>query len=61
MDYEDREKNDEKTADRIGGGIAYEYFFKDSVGWYLRTELESDDVTAVNLRSTTGAGRPTAC
>ena len=56
LDYEDREKNDEKTADRIGGGIAYEYFFKDSVGWYLRTELESDDVTAVNLRSTTGVG-----
>ena len=56
LEYEDREKNAEKTADRIGGGAAYEYFFKDSIGWYLRTELESDDVTAVNIRSTTGAG-----
>ena len=56
LEYEDREKNTEKTADRIGGGVAYEYFFKDSLGWYLRSELESDDVTAVNLRSTTGAG-----
>ena len=56
LEYEDREKNSEKTADRVGGGAAYEHFFKDSIGWYLRTELESDDVTAVNIRSTTGAG-----
>jgi putative salt-induced outer membrane protein YdiY len=55
-EFEDREKNSEKTADRIAGGASYEYFFKDSLGWYLRTELESDDITSVNLRSTTGAG-----
>ncbi|MDE0569493.1 MAG: DUF481 domain-containing protein, partial [Verrucomicrobiales bacterium] len=55
-EYEDREKNTEKTADRIAGGASYEYFFKDSLGWYLRSELESDDITSVNLRSTTGAG-----
>jgi len=55
-EFEDREKNSEKTADRIAGGASYEYFFKDSLGWYLRSELESDDITSVNLRSTTGAG-----
>ncbi|MFL2479286.1 MAG: YdiY family protein [Verrucomicrobiales bacterium] len=55
-EFEDREKNTEKTADRVAGGASYEYFFKDSLGWYLRSELESDDITSVNLRSTTGAG-----
>ena len=55
-EFEDREKNSEKTADRIAGGASYEYFFKDSLGWYLRSELESDEITSVNLRSTTGAG-----
>ncbi|MCH2026572.1 MAG: DUF481 domain-containing protein [Verrucomicrobiales bacterium] len=55
-EFEDREKNSEKTADRIAGGASYEYFFKDSLGWYLRSDLESDEITSVNLRSTTGAG-----
>ena len=55
-EYENREKNGDKTADRTGGGVSYEVFRRDSIGWYLRSEIERDAITAVNLRSTSAAG-----
>lgn len=55
-EYEQREKNGDKTADRIAGGISYESFFSEIFGWYVRTGLESDDIKAVDLRSTSGTG-----
>ncbi|MFH7325385.1 YdiY family protein [Desulfurivibrio sp. C05AmB] len=55
-EYERREKNDEKTADRLLGAIDYEAFFHERYGWYVRTALEKDDIELVDLRSTSGAG-----
>lgn len=55
-EYEQREKNGDKTADRLAGGTSYESFFSDVYGWYVRTELETDAIDAIDLRSTSGAG-----
>lgn len=55
-EYEQREKNGDKTADRLAGGISYESFFSEVYGWYVRTELETDAIDEIDLRSTTAAG-----
>jgi putative salt-induced outer membrane protein YdiY len=55
-EYEQRERNGDKTEDRLAGGTSYESFFSDAHGWYVRTELETDAIDAIELRSTSGAG-----
>jgi len=50
------EENDATTADEIKGGIDYSSFFSDSLSWYARTELETDDIELLDLRSTTAFG-----
>ena len=55
-EYENREKNGSKTADRAGGGVSYEVFRRDAIGWYVRSEIERDAITSVNLRSTSAGG-----
>jgi putative salt-induced outer membrane protein YdiY len=55
-EYEEREKNGEKTEDRLAGGISYESFFSEHLGWYVRTQLETDAIDRIDLRSTNGAG-----
>lgn len=55
-EYEQREKNGEKTEDRLAGGTSYESFFSEVFGWYVRSELETDAIDAIDLRSTSGAG-----
>lgn len=55
-EYEQRKKNGDKTADRAAGGMSYESFFSEYVGWYARTQLETDAINEIDLRSTTGAG-----
>jgi hypothetical protein len=55
-DYEQREKNGDKTEDRIKGGTSYESFFSENYGWYVRTELEQDKIDQIDLRSTSGLG-----
>ncbi len=54
--YEESEKNGDKTADNLAGGISYEAFFSKQFGWYVRTELETDAIDEIDLRSTSGAG-----
>ena len=56
FEYEQAEEEDSKTEDRVAGGSSYESFFSGQHGWYARTELESDNVDNVKLRSTTAAG-----
>ncbi|MEO0510763.1 MAG: DUF481 domain-containing protein [Verrucomicrobiota bacterium] len=56
FEYEQEEENGNETDDRIAGGASYESFFSDIFGWYIRTELEQDNIDNVELRSTTGAG-----
>jgi len=45
-----------KTADEVKGGVDYASFFSERSGWFVRQELERDNVEDVNLRSTTDAG-----
>jgi putative salt-induced outer membrane protein YdiY len=45
-----------KTADELKGGVDYSSFFSDRSGWFVRQELERDNVEDVDLRSTTDAG-----
>lgn len=45
-----------KTADEVKGGVDYSSFFSERTGWFVRQELERDNVEDVDLRSTTDAG-----
>ncbi|TVP75928.1 MAG: DUF481 domain-containing protein [Puniceicoccaceae bacterium] len=56
FDYEQAEENNNKTEDRIAGGGSYESFFSKILGWYVRTELETDRIDNVKLRSTNAGG-----
>jgi hypothetical protein len=48
--------NGVKTADRNFGGADYSSFYSPDHGWYVRTSLESDEIKALDLRSTTALG-----
>jgi hypothetical protein len=56
FDYEQAEDNGDKTEDRTAGGASYESFFSEVLGWYIRTELESDPIDNIKLRSTNAGG-----
>lgn len=55
-EYQQREQDGNKTADRAAGGMSYESFFSEVLGWYVRTELETDAIDQIDLRSTSGIG-----
>ncbi len=48
--------NGVKTADRNFGGADYSSFYSPDQGWYVRSSLESDEIKALDLRSTTALG-----
>lgn len=54
--YEQAEEEDNKTEDNIAGGGSYESFFSETLGWYVRTELENDRIEDIDLRSTSAGG-----
>lgn len=56
FEYEQAEENDNKTEDRAAGGGSYESFFSEVLGWYVRTELETDAIDNIKLRSTSAGG-----
>ena len=55
-EYEKRKNNGDQTEDRLPAGTSYESFFSEDHGWYLRTELETDAIDGIDLRSTSAAG-----
>jgi putative salt-induced outer membrane protein YdiY len=55
-EYEQGKENGNKTDDRIAGGSSYESFYSETYGWYVRTQLETDKIDNIDLRSTSGAG-----
>ncbi|PXA04883.1 hypothetical protein DDZ13_02660 [Coraliomargarita sinensis] len=55
-EYEQAEEEDLKTEDRAAGGASYESFFSKVLGWYARTELETDRIDNVKFRSTSAGG-----
>ncbi|OHE82193.1 MAG: hypothetical protein A3G75_04105 [Verrucomicrobia bacterium RIFCSPLOWO2_12_FULL_64_8] len=48
-----------KSADEKKAGIDYSSFFSSRNGWFVRSELEKDDVEGIDLRSTTDFGLTT--
>ncbi|MDG2168801.1 MAG: DUF481 domain-containing protein [Opitutales bacterium] len=50
------EENDNTTADEIKGGIDFSSFFSDSMSWYVRGEMEKDDIELLDLRTTAAFG-----
>jgi len=56
FEYEQAEEEGNKTEDRVLGGGSYESFFSEALGWYVRTELETDRIDNVQLRSTSAGG-----
>lgn len=54
--YQRDETNNVKSADEIKGGVEYSSFFYNDLGWYVRTELESDEFENIDLRSTSALG-----
>jgi putative salt-induced outer membrane protein YdiY len=56
FEYEQAEEEGFKTEDRAGGGASYESFFSKILGWYGRTELETDRIDNIKFRSTTAGG-----
>jgi len=45
-----------KSADETRVGVDYSSFFSPKFGWYVRSELERDDVEGIDLRSTSDFG-----
>jgi hypothetical protein len=45
-----------KSADETRVGVDYSSFFSVKYGWYIRSELEKDDVEGIDLRSTSDFG-----
>lgn len=54
--YEQAEEEETKTDDRAIGGASYESFFSKILGWYARTELETDRIDDIKFRSTSAGG-----
>ncbi len=49
-------KSGETTTDETKAGVEHTSFFGKQTGWYVKTDLESDQLEAIDLRSTTAAG-----
>jgi len=54
--YRYKEAEGVKTEDEQMAGIRYTNFFTDTLGWFVRQELERDIFEGIDFRSTTGAG-----
>jgi hypothetical protein len=54
--YQYSERNNVRTSDRVVGGGEYENFPTLAYGWYLRSELNTDRIRQVDLRSNSAAG-----
>lgn len=53
----DRSENDgDLTANEIKGGVDYSRKISNKLGWYVRSELESDDAENLDLRATAAGG-----
>ncbi|MBL4576482.1 MAG: DUF481 domain-containing protein [Opitutaceae bacterium] len=50
------EESGTTTANEIKGGIDYSHVISEKTSWYARVELESDEIEAIDLRTTTAFG-----
>lgn len=49
-------KSGETTTDETKAGVEHSSFFGEKTAWYVKSDLESDKLEDVNLRSTSAAG-----
>ncbi len=56
LSYDQAENNGDKTSNEIIAGATYDSFFKEKLGWFLRSEIESDEFEDVDFRVTTAGG-----
>lgn len=56
FEYEQAEEEGLKTDDRVAAGASYESFFSKILGWYARTEGETDNINNIKFRSTSAGG-----
>ena len=56
LSYHKSHKSGETTADEAKAGVEHTSFFGEKTGWYVKTDLETDKLEEVDLRSTTAAG-----
>ncbi|MDG1241224.1 MAG: DUF481 domain-containing protein [Opitutae bacterium] len=56
FEFEQGDENDNKTDDRALGRIGYERFNPKNIGWYVHNALETDKISDIFIRSTTGGG-----
>jgi putative salt-induced outer membrane protein YdiY len=56
FEYEQGDENGNKTDDRALGSISYERFNKKQIGWYVHSALETDKISDIYFRSTSGFG-----
>lgn len=54
--YDRSETDGDLNANEIKGGVDYSRLFSEKWGWYVRTELESDDAENLDLRATAAGG-----
>ena len=56
LSYDQAEKNGGKTSNEIIAGATYDSFFKEKLGWFVRSEIESDEFEDVDIRVTVAGG-----
>ncbi|ADE54098.1 DUF481 domain-containing protein [Coraliomargarita akajimensis] len=54
--WEKGEENGNTTEDRARAGVGYERFTKQRLGWYVHSQIETDTISDISFRSTSGAG-----
>ena len=56
LSYHNNNKRGETTTDESKAGAEHSSFVGEKIGWYVKTDLESDRLEDIDLRSTTAAG-----
>jgi hypothetical protein len=56
LSYDNSETDGVRSSDELKGGVDYSRLISKKWGWYVRTELESDEAEALDLRVTAGGG-----
>ncbi len=56
LSYDQAEKNGDQTSNEFIAGTTYNLFFKEKLGWFLRSEYESDEFEDIDIRVTTAGG-----
>lgn len=56
LSYDQAEKNGGQTSNEIIAGATYNSFFKEKLGWFVRSEMERDQFEDIDFRVTSAGG-----